>query len=71
MIRRGAALAAEIIRLSDRRARTDAYLDIDLRTAVDAAIRDLREIEVYWGTERGLLRLAECQAMLSTMLESV
>jgi hypothetical protein len=62
-------LSAEIIWLKDRRAPSDG-LEIGLRTAVDVAIRDLQEIEVYWGTERALKRLAECRSMLRIVLEA-
>jgi hypothetical protein len=65
---RGAALSAEIIWLCDRRVEAEADLKIDLRTAVDVATRDLQEIETHWGTELALERLAECRAMLRTML---
>lgn len=63
-----AALSAEIIWLCDRQAVADD-LDIDLRTAIDLAIRDLQEIQAHWGTERALERLAECRSMLRTVLE--
>jgi hypothetical protein len=68
MIRGEAALSAVIIRLCERRAETDAAPEIDLRTAVDVAIRDLQEIEANWGTERARERLAECHSMLRTVL---
>jgi hypothetical protein len=61
-------LSAEIIWLRDRRVEAEADLEIDLRTAVDVAIRDLQEIETHWGTKLALERLAECQAMLRTVL---
>ena len=61
-------MSAEIIRLCDRRVESEADLEIDLRTAVDVAIRDLQEIEVHWGTKLALERLAECRAMLRTVL---
>jgi hypothetical protein len=61
-------LSAEIIWLRDRRVEAEADLEIDLRTAVDVAIRDLQEIEAHWGTKLALERLAECQAMLRTVL---
>jgi predicted RecB family endonuclease len=63
-------LSAEIIWLRDRRGEADADLAIDLRTAVDVAIRDLQEIEAHWGTELALERLAECRSMLRTVLEA-
>jgi hypothetical protein len=68
MIRGGAALSAEIIWLCDRRAEPEVDSEIDLHTAVDVAMRDLQEIEAYWGTERARERLAECRAMLRTVL---
>jgi len=68
MIRGGLALSAEIIWLRSRRAKADAELEIDLRTAIDVAIRDLQEIEACWGTELALERVAECRAMLRTAL---
>ena len=64
------ALSAEIIWLCDQRGETEAALEIDLRTAVDVAIRDLQEIEAQWGTERALERLAECKAMLRIVLST-
>ena len=63
-------MSAEIIRLSDRQAKADADIAIDLRTAVDVAIRDLQEIQAYWGTEMALERLAECRLMLRMVLEA-
>jgi hypothetical protein len=62
MIREGPRLSAEIVWLVDRRAEVE--LTIDLRTAVDAAIRDLLEIESKWGTEPARERLLECREML-------
>ena len=63
-------MSAEIIWLCDRRAEADPDLAIDLRTAVDVAIRDLQEIHTHWGTELALERLAECRSMLRTVLEA-
>jgi len=62
-------VSAKIIWLCDRRD-ADPDLAIDLSTAVDVAIRDLSEIEANGGTELALERLAECRAMLRTVLES-
>jgi len=53
-------LSAEIIWLRDRREEAEFDLEIDLRTAIDVAIRDLQEIEANWGTKLALERLAEC-----------
>jgi hypothetical protein len=63
-------LSAEIIRLCERRADAEATLAIDLHTAIDVAIRDLREIEAQWGTALALERLAECRSMLRTAYET-
>jgi hypothetical protein len=42
----------------------EGYSEIDLLTAVDAAIRDLRDIAERWG-EEGARKLAEdCRRML-------
>jgi hypothetical protein len=62
------ALSAEIIWLCDRQADIETELAIDLRTAVDVAIRDLREIQSLWGTELARERLLECQEMLRSVL---
>ena len=64
----GATLSAKIIRLSDRQVASEADLAIDLRTAVDVAIRDLREIAGCWGTDVARERLIECQDMLQKVL---
>jgi hypothetical protein len=63
-----AALSAEIIWLCDRRTEAEVVLEIDLRTAVDVAIRDLEEIDAHWGTVLALQRLHECRAMLRAVL---
>jgi hypothetical protein len=39
-------------------------LDIDLVTAVDVAIRDLRDILRRWGEEPARLQADECRLML-------
>jgi hypothetical protein len=54
-------LSADVIWLCERRAES---LAIDLRTAVDVAIRDLDDIQHQWGTETARFRLLECQEML-------
>ncbi len=38
--------------------------EVDLLTAVDAAIRDLPEIASRWGEESSRLQAEECRAML-------
>jgi hypothetical protein len=42
----------------------------DIVTAVDVAIRDLREILLHWGTEGALLRAQECERMLSRVFRN-
>jgi hypothetical protein len=56
-------VSAEILNLSDYRI-NDMADDIDLATAVDVAIRDLREILSCWGTERARERAHECELTL-------
>ena len=64
----GAKLSAKIIRLSDHKVASETELAIDLRTAVDVAIRDLKEIQSCWGTDMARERLVECQDMLQKVL---
>ena len=63
-------MSAEILRLDDFR--TDSGLDIecDIATAVDVAIRDLREILTDWGTDRARQRAEECERMLSRVFRN-
>jgi hypothetical protein len=55
-------VSAEILLLSDHR--IDDGDEIDLVTAVDVAVRDLREILVCWGSEAARQRAEECELML-------
>jgi hypothetical protein len=50
--------------LSDYRIDDGADDEIDLVTAVDVAVRDLREILVCWGSEAARQRAEECELML-------
>jgi hypothetical protein len=50
--------------LSDYRIGDVADDEINLATAVDVAIRDLREILVGWGSESARQRAAECELTL-------
>jgi len=43
---------------------------IDLLTAVDAAIRDLREISARWGEEASRLQAADCLQMLERAFQA-
>jgi hypothetical protein len=63
MIRGVGCVSAEIIRLSDYRVEDDLD-EIDLFTAVDVAIRDLREILACWESEKARERVAECESLL-------
>ncbi|MFZ1922890.1 MAG: hypothetical protein WAU57_14770 [Xanthobacteraceae bacterium] len=57
-------MSAEILRLSDYRTDESADGEIDLATAVDVAIRDLREILMCWGSELARQRAQECESTL-------
>ncbi len=57
-------MSAEILKLSDYRIETSDDDEIDLVTAVDVAIRDLREILSCWGSETARQRAQECESML-------
>ena len=59
-----AAYMAEIIRFPIRKAVEEDVEEIDLLTAVDAAIRDLREISSRWGEESSRVQAAQCREML-------
>jgi hypothetical protein len=61
-------MSAEIIRLDDFRAALADDLECDIVTAVDVAIRDLREILLCWGTDEARARAQECERMLSRVL---
>jgi hypothetical protein len=58
-------VSAEIVVLSDYRTGDCADDEIDLATAVDVAIRDLREILTCWGSENARQRAEECELTLS------
>ena len=57
-------MSAEILKLSDYRVDDGPEGEIDLVTAVDVAIRDLREILSCWGSEVARQRTEECELML-------
>ena len=57
-------MSAEILQMSDYRIVDSADGDIDLATAVDVAIRDLREILSCWGSEAARERAQECELTL-------
>ena len=57
-------MSAEILKLSDYRVDDGADAEVDLVTAVDVAIRDLREILLCWGSETAQERARECESTL-------
>jgi hypothetical protein len=57
-------VSAEILMFSDYRMDDCADAEIDLVTAVDVAIRDLREILLCWDSEIAQQRARECELML-------
>jgi hypothetical protein len=57
-------MSAEILTFRDYHWDRVADDEIGLETAVDAAIRDLREILSGWGTEPARQRAEECELML-------
>jgi hypothetical protein len=61
---------ADIIPFRSRAERFDEEADIDLLTAVDAAIRDLREIAQRWGEEASRLQAEQCREMLERAYQS-
>ncbi len=60
---------AQIIQFKPRAAVEDEAPDIDLLTAVDAAIRDLRDIAALCGEETARLQADECRRMLERAYE--
>jgi hypothetical protein len=63
--RQGARLyMAEVIPFPVRRVVSDEDIEIDLMTAVDAAIRDLRDISLRWGDEAARQQAEACRLML-------
>jgi hypothetical protein len=55
---------AEIIQFRSRADIAEDNCDIDLMTAVDVAIRDLRDIAERWGDESVRVQADECRRML-------
>ena len=62
---------AEIVQFRSRADLAEEALDIDLVTAVDVAIRDLRDIVARWGEEASRLQAEECREMLERALAAV
>jgi hypothetical protein len=61
-------VSAKILKLSDYRINEVADCEIDLATAVDVAIRDLREILSAWGSATARQRAQECELTLRRAL---
>ncbi|MCX7312918.1 MAG: hypothetical protein WCG92_24255 [Hyphomicrobiales bacterium] len=61
-------MSAQILTLSDYRAAAPVETDIDIMTAVDAAIRDLREILIHSDSDIVRQRAEECELMLRRAL---
>ena len=61
---------AEIIQFVARADRAEEVPDIDLLTAVDAAIRDLRDILADWGEEPARMQAEECRLMLERAFDA-
>ena len=55
---------AEIIQFRSRADIAEDNGEIDLMTAVDVAIRDLRDIAERWGDESVRIQAEECRRML-------
>ena len=55
---------AEIIQFRSRADIAEDNGEIDLMTAVDVAIRDLRDIAERWGDESVRIQADECRRML-------
>ena len=61
---RGRARMAEIIQFRSKADIAEDNCEIDLMTAVDVAIRDLRDIAERWGDESVRIQAEECRRML-------
>lgn len=61
---------AKIIQFPPRAGFEDEAPDIDLLTAIDAAIRDLRDIAAMCGEETARQQAEECRRMLERAYES-
>lgn len=61
---------AEIIQFRPRSQITEDDEAVDLYTAVDIAIRDLRDITANWGDESARIQAEECRLMLQRAFEA-
>ena len=67
-MRFGVSALAVVIPFRPRLPAADPLPEIDLVTAVDVAIRDLREISLKWGEESARRQAEECRLMLEGAL---
>jgi hypothetical protein len=61
---------AKVIPFRPKAPKPDPNPEIDLLTAVDVAIRDLREISLRWGEECARRQADECRLMLEGALSA-
>jgi hypothetical protein len=61
---------AEIIQFRPKLTTAADDEEIDLYTAGDAAIRDLRDITARWGEETARLQAEECRRMLERAFDA-
>lgn len=61
----------DVVAFPQKWAAEDDYDDLDLLTAVDAAIRDLREILAKWGEDGARDQAQECQLMLERVFYGI
>jgi hypothetical protein len=64
VVPRGRPRMAEIIQFRSKADIAEDNCEIDLMTAVDVAIRDLRDIAERWGDESVRIQAEECRRML-------
>lgn len=64
MIRLGVDCMGVVVEFRARVESADEESEIDLLTAVDAAIRDLRDIASRWGEDAARRQAEECREML-------
>jgi hypothetical protein len=61
---------SDVIPFRSRNEQSYEETEIGLMTAVDAAIRDLRDIVQHWGEERSRIQADECRLMLERAFET-
>ena len=61
---------ADVIPFRPKIPKPEPTLEIDLLTAVDVAIRDLREISLRWGEEAARRQAEECRIMLEEAFDA-